>query len=86
VIVLKAAMPEVVRLQNVSTGPINLGEWHMCSITGNQEHLGIGGTLAAGEVKDFPYAGAGNIWNNASRDDGALYNSAGQLVSYWIDQ
>jgi hypothetical protein len=76
---------EVVRLQNVSGTMVNLDGWKMCSITGNQLHEGIGGTLAAGETKDFPHTNPGNIWNNSQRDDGALYNANGQLVSYWTD-
>lgn len=74
---------ETVTLQNVSTGPIDLAGWNMCSITGNQHHP-IGGTLGAGETKTFSNTG-GPIWNNSARDDGALYNPAGQLVSYFVD-
>jgi hypothetical protein len=53
----------------------------MCSITGNQEHP-ISGTLAAGASQTFS-GPAGNIWNNSNPDPGALYNPAGQLVSYF---
>jgi len=75
---------ETVTLQNVSTiDQIYLGEWHMCSVTGNQEHP-IGGMLAPGETRTFPNTG-GPIWSNSSRDDGALYDVAGRLVSYWFD-
>jgi hypothetical protein len=83
--VYKAANPEVVRLENVSSSTVNLTGWHMCSITCNQEHDGISGTLAPGQTKDFPHTGSDFIWNNSERDDGALYNAEGQLVSYWID-
>ncbi len=76
---------EVVTLQNVSGDLVDLTGWTMCSIRGNQTHDGIGGTLAPGESKGFPYAGPGNIWNNEEQDDGALYNNRGQLVSYWDD-
>ncbi|MBN1888786.1 MAG: lamin tail domain-containing protein [Thermoflexales bacterium] len=86
VTVYKAATPEAVKLENLSVYTVDLSGWRMCSITGNQEHTGIGGMLAPGEVKDFPRTGGGTIWNNSDRDDGALYNAAGQLVSYWIDQ
>lgn len=75
---------ESVMLRNVSTEAVNLDGWHMCSIKGNQEHLGIGGMLAAGETKDFKHQG-GYIWSNSDTDDGALYNANGQLVSYWKD-
>jgi hypothetical protein len=85
VTVIKGSTPEIVRLQNVSGQTVNLNGWTMCSITGNQEHDGIGGTLSSNQVKDFPYTGAGNIWNNANPDDGALYDPQGHLVSYWED-
>ncbi len=28
---------------------------------------------------------SGTIWNNSERDDGALYNDRGQMVSYLRD-
>jgi hypothetical protein len=72
---------ETVTLRNVTTGDtIDLTNWQMCSITGNQHHP-IFGTLAPGEQQTFP-GPAGNIWNNSSSDPGALYNQNGQLVSY----
>ncbi len=74
---------ETVTLQNVSQEPIQLDGWHMCSLIGNQTHP-IGGVLAAGESRLFPNTGD-NIWNNRERDDGALYNPNGQLVSYRRD-
>ena len=77
---------EVVTLQNVSGSPVDLTGWIMCSIRGNQIHEPIGGTLAAGETRAFPYAGSGTIWNNFEPDDGALYNPNGQLVSYFADR
>ena len=67
-------------LQNISGDAIDLTGWHMCSITGNQEHP-IGGTLSPGQTTTFLNTG-GPIWNNASSDPGALYNPGGQLVSY----
>jgi hypothetical protein len=75
---------ETVTLRNVTTGDtIDLTGWEMCSITGNQHHP-IFGTLAPGQSVTFP-GPAGFIWNNSERDDGALYNDAGQLVSYYED-
>jgi hypothetical protein len=70
VIVVKAANPEVVRLQNTSAQTLDLTGWHMCSIRGCQEHDGIEGTLAPGQVKDFLYTGTDFIWNNTVQDDG----------------
>ncbi|MCS6841523.1 MAG: lamin tail domain-containing protein [Roseiflexus sp.] len=85
VTVLKSANPEVVRLQNVSAFPVNLNGWRMCSIRGSQLHTGIGGVLAPGETRDFPYPGPGFIWNDRESDPGALYDAEGRLISYWPD-
>ena len=77
---------EIVTLKNVSTNTVSLEDWNMCSINGNQEHDQIYGTLAPGQTRNFPNTGDGPIWNDTQRDDGALYNAAGFLVSYWVDQ
>jgi hypothetical protein len=75
---------ETVTLRNETTGDtIDVTGWHMCSVTGNQEHP-ISGSLAPGEERTFPNTG-GPIWNNNSSDPGVLYNSTGQLVSYFPD-
>jgi len=76
---------EEVSLQNISSAPVSLDSWIMCSIRGNQRHDGIGGSLAPGETRTFPYTGPGTIWSNSDPDDGALYNPQGQLISYWRD-
>ncbi|MBX3014898.1 MAG: hypothetical protein KF832_25480 [Caldilineaceae bacterium] len=76
---------EIVHLQNTSNESINLGGWHLCSIRGNQEHDGILGIILPGSTLSFPHMGAGSVWNNEEKDDGALYNASGQLVSYWHD-
>jgi hypothetical protein len=83
--IVKDATPESVRLENVSASAVDMTDWNMCSITGNQEHDDIDGELAPGEVRDFPYTGSGAIWDDSTQDDGALYNNDGQLVSYWDD-
>jgi hypothetical protein len=77
---------ETVTLRNVSAAPIDLSAWTMCSILGNQTHDGIGGALAAGATRTYSYTGPGNIWNNSERDDGALYDPSGSLVSYYRDR
>jgi hypothetical protein len=75
---------ETVTLKNVSDQAVNLDGWHMCSIKGNQEHP-VAGPLAPGEQKTFN-GPPGNIWSNSDQDDGSLYNTSGQLVSYWHDR
>jgi hypothetical protein len=72
---------ETVTLENIGVETIDLTGWHMCSITGNQQHP-ISGSLAAGTAQTYANSG-GPIWNNSSADPGALYNAAGQLVSYF---
>ena len=73
---------EVVTLANVSNAAVNLDGWTMCSITGGQEHEGIGGTLQPGQSRAFPYTGPGSIWNNSDPDPGALYDALGRPISY----
>ena len=76
---------ETVVLRNISSATVDLTGWHMCSISGNEEHQGIGGTLAPGASATFPHSNPGNLWNNGERDDGALYNAQGQLIDYYFD-
>ncbi|MFN8566889.1 MAG: hypothetical protein U0Z44_05060 [Kouleothrix sp.] len=77
---------EVVTLQNLSGAFVSVEDWNMCSLNGNQEHDQIGGVLAPGQTRDFPNTGGGPIWADSQRDDAALYDATGALVSYWIDQ
>lgn len=76
---------ETVTLSNVSGAAVNLDGWHLCSIEGNQEQRGVGGTLGPGETRVFGNPG-GAIWNNSKRDDAALYDVQGRLVSYREDR
>jgi micrococcal nuclease len=75
---------ETVRLKNVSPAPVRLDGWTMCSIRGGQQQSNIGGVLQPGEERDYRQRGA-SIWSNNDRDDGALYDAQGRLVSYWQD-
>lgn len=83
--IFKASTPEVVELENVSNEPVSLDGWQVVSVRAFQIHRGIGGMLMPGERKAFPYTGRGNMWNNRERDDGALYDPTGKLISYWSD-
>lgn len=76
---------EEVTLRNVSTAPVNLDGWTMCSMRGAQVHQGIGGVLAPGETRSFPRAGGRDIWTDNTSDPGALYDAEGRLVAYWDD-
>ena len=73
---------EIVYLKNVSAAAVNLEGWTMCSITGGQEHIGIGGSLQPGQTRAFQHQGSGNIWNNNALDPGALYDALGRPISY----
>lgn len=77
---------ETVTLEGRSAVPVNIADWKICSITGNQLHTSIPGTtLDLGERITLSSQASGPIWNNTSKDDGALYNASGSLVSYWVD-
>lgn len=77
---------EIVRLVNVTSSPVALDGWRVCSIRGNQLHATLSGTLAGGATLDVRSQAGDNIWNNSEKDDGALYDGNGSLVSYWNDR
>jgi hypothetical protein len=77
---------EVVTLQNVSDKTVSLEDWNMCSLATNQDHDQIFGTIGPGQTRTFPNVGGAPVWNDNTRNDGALYNAAGFLVSYWVDE
>jgi len=77
---------EVVTLQNVSDKTISLEDWNMCSLATHQDHDQIFGAIAPGQIRSFSNIGTPNVWIDNQRNDGALYNAAGYLVSYWVDQ
>lgn len=76
---------ETVTLQNLSSAPIDITGWTMCSVTGAQDH-GLTGVLDPGLPRTFPSEADNEIWNNNTSDPGALWNADGQLVSYWEDK
>lgn len=75
---------ETVTLVNVGDTPFDLAGWTLCSIRGTQTHTPLEGAITPGEERVFPNA-SGNVWSNSERDDGALYDPQGRLVSYWVD-
>lgn len=77
---------ELVRLRNISSETVDLNGWTLCSLRGGQTHAGIDGTLAPGAERDFRHTGGSTIWSNSERDDAALYDAQGQLISYWPDR
>lgn len=70
-------------LKNVGSEPIDLSGWTMCSLRAAAHHAGAG-VIAASETKDFP-APASRSGATAATDYGALFDTQGQLVSYWQD-
>jgi hypothetical protein len=75
---------ELVTLTNVTTANIDLTLWYMCAMTTHWSQ-GVGGTLAPGQTYTYGPSNQ-DVWNDMQRDDGALYNTEGQLVSYWYDR
>lgn len=74
---------ETITLESFSIETVNLDGWIMCSLTGDQVHTGISGDIEFLELFNFEYDG--DIWDDVQRDDGALYDPAGNLVSYFED-
>lgn len=73
---------EVVTLQNISPENVDISGWKICSITGNQLHATLSGSIAAGVSTQIARQTASEIWLNSSRDDAALYDNFGRLISY----
>ncbi len=80
----KQHFPEVATLQNISNAAIDLAGWRLCSLNGGQQHRGLFGLLQAGETRDFAHVG-NPIWDDDARDDAALFDPNGQLISYCAD-
>jgi hypothetical protein len=77
---------ETVTIANVATNAtVDLTGWRICSIRGNQLHATLSGSLASGETRVIPSQASGLIWSNNDKDDGALYDAGGSLISYWND-
>lgn len=76
---------ESVQLRNLGDQPVSLDGWLLCSQRGGESQRGVGGELAPGETRAFANP-ADAIWSNSNRDDAALFDPSGQLVSYWEDR
>jgi lamin tail-like protein len=76
---------EVVTISNIGTAAVDLSGWTICSLLGSQRHAVLDGTLAPGERRSIPSQSGRAIWNNRSRERAAVYNGAGQLISYWSE-
>ncbi len=87
---------EYVTIKNNSSVPVNLTNWKIVSVRGNQTFTFPSFTLNAGkEVKVGDTASNSNItfhwldgkgtWNNTDSDPAELYDSNGALVSTYLD-
>jgi hypothetical protein len=82
----KRSTPETVTLKNVSTTAITLTGWAIVSERRQQRHCCLQGMmLAPGETRSFPHEGPDPVFEDALRNDAALYDADHQLISYWID-
>jgi len=76
---------EIVTIQNTGATAIDLTGWTICSLLGSQLHGVLSGTLATGTTLDVPSQAKRAIWNNRDAERAAVYNSAGELISYWSE-
>ncbi len=76
---------EVVTLENDSDEVVDLAGWTLCSVRGNEMHLGLRGFLEPGEMGEFTHTGEESIWSNNEPDDAMLFQPDGRLISYWDD-
>jgi len=73
---------ESVDLKNLSPVDVDITGWHLCSLNGGEQYPIGGGILPAGQTVVIINPGS-PVWDDTSPDPGALYNAAGQLVSYY---
>ncbi|MBM7844633.1 lamin tail domain-containing protein [Herpetosiphon giganteus] len=78
----KAGNPETVTIRNISNQPVDINNWWICSMTGNQRHAILSGTLAPGQTLVVVSQANGPIWNNTATDPAALYRRDGFQVGY----
>lgn len=84
---------ELVTITNKSSKNIDLANWKLISVTGNQEYTfppyilkpQDSVTISSGNIKGDLFWGRKNIWNNSKSDPGKLYDSSGKLVSTYND-
>lgn len=76
---------ETVELRNATDASVDLSGWTLCSLRGGQVHPGIAGSLAPGASDLFPSTSGQPIWSDRERDDAALFDAQGRLISYWVD-
>lgn len=77
---------ENVAFQNVTTATVDLTGWHLCSLTNNKEFVidALNSkVLEAGVTRTFSSANP-PVWERNGMNIGALYDPAGQLVSYFV--
>lgn len=79
---------ELVILIGRSPTPVNIDGWKLCSMAGQQLHANIfpGITLPFDGSVGIASRADGPIWDDTIRDDAALYDANGSLVSYFVDQ
>lgn len=77
---------EVVSIRNTSTSAVDLAGWTICSLLGSQLHARLDGILGPGETTVVPSQALRAIWNNRSKERAAVYNSQGQLISFWSEE
>ena len=84
---------ELVTIKNISSSTVNLKDWKLISLRGNQEfifpeyNLESGETLiiTSGELKGDLTWGSTNIWNNTESDPAELYDNNGKLIFTYED-
>lgn len=80
---------EIVTIKNNGSNDVNLSEWVLVSVTGNQKFTFPSYTLKAGVKVTIASGGnsgdliwtKSNVWNNSSSDPAQLYDSSGNLIS-----
>jgi len=85
---------ETVTVQNCSNQDLDLSDWYLLSVTGNQKFIFPDGyilkaafsvVIASGDSKGDLHWTAKNVWNNSKSDPAELYDNMGNLIYRWND-
>lgn len=78
-------LTEEITLRNISQNPVSLDGWVICSMNGDEQFKIPQGFNLNPNVILYLNGVEQNIWHDTERDDAALYDANGQLISYLIN-
>ncbi|XSG77292.1 hypothetical protein ACP8Y2_09820 [Herpetosiphon llansteffanensis] len=76
---------EEITLRNISQNPVSINGWIVCSMNGDEQYKIPQGFNMNPNVILYLSLEGKDIWNDIERDDAALYDANGKIISYLIN-